>query len=347
VEAPVSAATVNRKLSALASFYEFHHRHGVAPGELLTRWRPGRRGGSWQPFLAHLGVRDRFLLSLLKDTGLRIGEALGLRHEDVDARRRLVAVRPRENVNHRRRPHGGCAHQIGSVTAAHLPRHAALVICVVAVSTASWVFLLSALPNVAPQWSGLVYGAFFAIPLLAVCRGEPDTFRRPDGWPLRLAQATAAALLAVLPLAAALAACGPPPPQPEHGSCDDSVSPSDRVPEAMRGHGIDRGVGRGDVWFVDPGLPRWRDRLEPRGNGFWGKYPLWVGGSRLPQVTVRGIEGTAGDGTADLTPAGDAPPGPVPMGVTIPMPGCWRVTATGESGSASIVVNATPVSSPS
>lgn len=137
VEANMSAATVNRKLSALASFYEFHHRHGVGLGELLTRWRPGRRGGSWQPFLAHLGsrperhrvialraerrrprelsqsemrtliescdrLRDRFLLSLLKDTGLRIGEALGLRHEDLDARRRLVAVQARENVNRAR-----------------------------------------------------------------------------------------------------------------------------------------------------------------------------------------------------------------------------------------------------
>lgn len=137
VEGPVSAATVNRKLSALATFYEFHHRHGVGLGDLLTRWRPGRRGGSWQPFLAHLRarperhrvialraerrppreltrtemttliescdrLRDRFLLSLLKDTGLRIGEALGLRHEDLDARRRLVAVRPRENTNRAR-----------------------------------------------------------------------------------------------------------------------------------------------------------------------------------------------------------------------------------------------------
>jgi integrase/recombinase XerD len=58
VDANVSAATVNRKLSALASFYEFHHRRGVGLGELLTRWRPGRRGGSWQPFLAHLGASE-------------------------------------------------------------------------------------------------------------------------------------------------------------------------------------------------------------------------------------------------------------------------------------------------
>jgi site-specific recombinase XerD len=134
VDPDVCMATVNRKLSALASFYEFHQRHGVDLGELLTRWRPGRRGGSWKPFLAHLGarperhrtimlrsegraprelsqaemtalidgcdrLRDKFLLNLLRSTGLRIGEALGLRHEDVDAGRRLVAVRPRSNVN--------------------------------------------------------------------------------------------------------------------------------------------------------------------------------------------------------------------------------------------------------
>ena len=136
VEGSLSARTVNRKLSALASFYEFHQRHGVDVGELLTRWRPGGRGGTWQPFLAHLGsrperhrtialraerrapralsladrttlidacdrLRDRFLLSLLKE-GLRIGEALGLRHEDVDARRGLVTIRQRVNVNRAR-----------------------------------------------------------------------------------------------------------------------------------------------------------------------------------------------------------------------------------------------------
>jgi site-specific recombinase XerD len=47
-------------------------------------------------------LRDRFLLSLLRGTGLRIGEALGLRHEDVDARRSVVAVRRRPNLNRAR-----------------------------------------------------------------------------------------------------------------------------------------------------------------------------------------------------------------------------------------------------
>lgn len=137
VDGSLTAATVNRKLSALASFYEFHQRQGVDLAELLTRWRPGGRGGSWRPFLAHLGakperqraialraqrrlprelstaemttlveacgrLRDRFLLSLLRGTGLRIGEALGLRHEDVDARRGVITVRQRLNVNRAR-----------------------------------------------------------------------------------------------------------------------------------------------------------------------------------------------------------------------------------------------------
>lgn len=134
VASSISANTVNRKLSALASFYEFHHRHGGEFGDLLTSWRPGGRGGSWQPFLAHLGqrperrrtvklpaerraprslveadvdalingcdrLRDRFLIVLLRASGLRVGEALGLRHEDLNARRGEVTVHQRVNTN--------------------------------------------------------------------------------------------------------------------------------------------------------------------------------------------------------------------------------------------------------
>lgn len=39
---------------------------------------------------------------MLRETGVRIGEALGLRHEDLDTRRRVVAVVGRENVNRAR-----------------------------------------------------------------------------------------------------------------------------------------------------------------------------------------------------------------------------------------------------
>jgi site-specific recombinase XerD len=135
VQAQVSASTINRKLSALSAFYEFHARHGVNVGGLLTAWRtPGRRGG-WKPLLHHISkgspqrrrvfavkaakklprvltvtevqsvldacehLRDRFLFALLWDSGVRIGEALGLRHEDVEVADRSVTVVPRLNHN--------------------------------------------------------------------------------------------------------------------------------------------------------------------------------------------------------------------------------------------------------
>ncbi|ANE78273.1 MULTISPECIES: tyrosine-type recombinase/integrase [Mycobacteriaceae] len=130
-----SGATVNRKLSAVSAFYEFHQRHGVDLGDLLVTWqRRGSGGGSWRPLLAHLGsrpektrrirlradkrlpstldeqqvaavlgscqrLRDRLLFTLLAETGLRIGEALGLRHEDIDAASCVVSVVGRNNAN--------------------------------------------------------------------------------------------------------------------------------------------------------------------------------------------------------------------------------------------------------
>jgi integrase/recombinase XerD len=136
-------ATVNRKLSAISAFYEFHQRHSVDLGDLLTTWqRRKTHGGSWRPLLAHLGsrpersrrirlraerripdtldgeqiaaieaacdrLRDRFLFSLLAGSGMRVGEALGLRHSDIDAAARLVSVVPRVNANRARAKGGG------------------------------------------------------------------------------------------------------------------------------------------------------------------------------------------------------------------------------------------------
>jgi integrase/recombinase XerD len=44
-------------------------------------------------------LRDRFLFGLLHETGLRIGEAPGMRHEDLAAAEREVAVVARDNDN--------------------------------------------------------------------------------------------------------------------------------------------------------------------------------------------------------------------------------------------------------
>lgn len=134
----VTESTVNRKLSAINAFYCFHARHGVDVGELLVTWQaPGRGGGrgGYRPFLHHITkcspqprrtvalkgakklpriltpaevqavldacvhLRDRFLFALLYDSGCRIGEALGLRHEDIDAASRVLRIEPRTNSN--------------------------------------------------------------------------------------------------------------------------------------------------------------------------------------------------------------------------------------------------------
>ena len=129
-------STVNRKLSALSAFYQHAARHGVDLGELLTTWQPaGRRSTAWKPFLHHISkdqpqphrtiglkaprkhprvltavevqaildacqrLRDRLLFAVLYDTGMRVGEALGLRHEDFGAAEREVRVVPRVNDN--------------------------------------------------------------------------------------------------------------------------------------------------------------------------------------------------------------------------------------------------------
>lgn len=136
VEHHCGESTVNRKLSAVSAFYQHAARHGVDLGELLTTWQPaGRRGTAWKPFLHHISkdkpvarrairlkspkklpriltaqeaqaildacgrLRDRFLFALLYDSGVRIGEALGLRHEDLAAAEREVTIWPRINDN--------------------------------------------------------------------------------------------------------------------------------------------------------------------------------------------------------------------------------------------------------
>lgn len=130
----IAASSVNRKLSAVTAFYRFHARHGVHVAELLTVRGVGGRGG-FKPFLHHVAknepvrrraiglktpvklprvmtpgevqaildacghLRDRLLIAVLYETGMRIGEALGLRHEDIAAAERQISIVARENEN--------------------------------------------------------------------------------------------------------------------------------------------------------------------------------------------------------------------------------------------------------
>src|ERR1019366_1433542 len=129
------AATVNRHLAALFSFYDFRARGGVVLAQSLVDWRRTNRGG-YRPFLHHVTaglatappplrlrqprrlprtltdeqvlalveacehLRDRFLLVLLAETGMRIGQGLGVRHADFVSHRREVRIVPRrDNAN--------------------------------------------------------------------------------------------------------------------------------------------------------------------------------------------------------------------------------------------------------
>ena len=140
--ARVGAATVNRKLAAVSAFYAHQARRGAEVGDLLAVWKTGGRGG-WKPFLHHVSkgkpyrgrvislkapvklprilavaemqaildactrLRDRFFLAVLHETGIRAGEALGLRHEDIAAAEREISIVPRENANGARAKSGG------------------------------------------------------------------------------------------------------------------------------------------------------------------------------------------------------------------------------------------------
>jgi site-specific recombinase XerD len=145
----LAASSVNRKLSAVGAFYEHQARGGVNVGGLLAALSvPGRRGGSFKPFLHHISknspqtrravglkapralprvltageaqaildacdrLRDRVLFAVLWDTGMRIGEALGLRHGDIAAAERENSIVPRTNENGARE-HAVRAHRGG------------------------------------------------------------------------------------------------------------------------------------------------------------------------------------------------------------------------------------------
>jgi len=128
-------ASVNRYLAGVFGFYDHHARTGPGTAAELVSWRRISRG-SYKPFLHHVTkgrpipvrpvklhipqraprilepeqivailaacehLRDRFLLSLLAETGMRVGQALGLRHADFVSRSREVHIVPRaDNAN--------------------------------------------------------------------------------------------------------------------------------------------------------------------------------------------------------------------------------------------------------
>jgi integrase/recombinase XerD len=131
-----SEKTINHALTTVCGFYEFHERLGTTSGVDAYRYlvQPGRK---YKPFLHHISkgkeiktrllkikepktfpgcltseqvkqlvnackrIRDKFIICLLYETGMRIGEVLGLRHEDIYSQGvNEIHVIPRDdNVN--------------------------------------------------------------------------------------------------------------------------------------------------------------------------------------------------------------------------------------------------------
>jgi integrase/recombinase XerD len=128
-----SESTINTVLAAVGSFYEYQDRLGIVTNISSSR-RPGARG-PYKPFLHHISRnrsalrsvisvravkrlplvlstqevkglldgctrrRDRFLVALLYESGMRIGQALGLRHADIRSYDGEIDIVPRSNAN--------------------------------------------------------------------------------------------------------------------------------------------------------------------------------------------------------------------------------------------------------
>jgi site-specific recombinase XerD len=128
-----SDTTINTVLAAVGSFYEYQDRLGVETN--ISRSRRFGAKSSYKPFLHHMSRnrslqravmqvratrrlprvfseqevqalldacirrRDRLLVSLLYESGMRIGQALGLRHADVRSYDGEIDIVPRRNSN--------------------------------------------------------------------------------------------------------------------------------------------------------------------------------------------------------------------------------------------------------
>jgi integrase len=125
-------ATIDQMLSSVSGFYDFHVRLKTVPDLPLYRFLmlPSRRYKSFlhgiakdkpvrtrvvkvkreqrrpktltseqvqQLLDACTHIRDRFLLALLFSSGMRIGQALGLRHEDLSVEEGEIHIVPRDD----------------------------------------------------------------------------------------------------------------------------------------------------------------------------------------------------------------------------------------------------------
>jgi len=95
--------SVNRKLSAIRSFYRYLNRHGIVDIQPATAVRSFKLPRKLPTFLTEaemerlfeltdLSLRDRTILELLYGTGMRASELCNLKLHDIDWEREIVRV---------------------------------------------------------------------------------------------------------------------------------------------------------------------------------------------------------------------------------------------------------------
>lgn len=135
-----SERTINQIVTAVASFYRYHYQVGNAEEVTFYHWQKSfYTSFLFKPLLHHLSksknqrqltlklrekknvckvvkpevvktmvsmcrhLRDKLLICLLYETGCRIGQALGLRHADIETFNNAIKLYPRDNnANHAR-----------------------------------------------------------------------------------------------------------------------------------------------------------------------------------------------------------------------------------------------------
>lgn len=151
------------------------------------------------------------------------------------------------------------------------------------------------------------------------------------------------ALVVVISIGA-MAGCsgGAPRPRPTERadkSTDSTVQQSVGCDDRVRGRGVnvprelrDR-IGRipadslvgGDPLFFFAPASRWGDNASPDGGRFHGKFPLYVNASEEPEVVAQDATGRLA--MVEISPTSEGAPGPLPVGIAFPSPGCWTITA--------------------
>jgi len=171
--------------------------------------------------------------------------------------------------------------------------------------------------------------------------------------------------VAILGLAAACSRAddgadrGPPPRvnsetpvEDDSAQCKDRISPTTSVPAStrrrMKSAMIYSVVGSGSFWFISGKSERWRALVsaEPGHPGqYRGKFPVWIDRpGPVPKIEVElvanGRDAEAISGSASATPTLSGLPGPVPMSVAFPRPGCWTIRLTDGVEASQITVSA-------